>query len=303
MKILQLIGYYLTMTIFLVVWILPKPLQQFLALIIYVLVAHVIGYRKKVIITNLTKSFPEKSKKEINRIARRYYRHLAYMIIEAVNLRFSPRKRIAKCMGVQNPEVFQQLIDKDRNVLIILGHYGNWEYGCAKIANFDIRTTAIYKRLSSPIFERFYMEMRSKTGVEPIEMRDTLRKMVEMRDSGRRFALLSVADQTPTRSQIHYWLTFLNQDTGVFIGSERLAQKFNMAVLYCEIKRLGFSKFDTRVTLITETPNSCPEHYITDRFYQLLEASIKDAPENWVWSHRRWKHQRTEEELRTKTNN
>ncbi|MBR5643328.1 MAG: lysophospholipid acyltransferase family protein [Salinivirgaceae bacterium] len=292
MKPLQLIGYYLTMTLFLAVWILPKPLQHLLALIIYVLVAHVLGYRKKVIITNLTKSFPEKSQKEIKRIARRYYRHLSYMIIEAVNLRFSPRKRIAQCMGVQNPEALQQLIDKDRNVLIILGHYGNWEYGCAKIAAYDIRTTAVYKRLSSPIFERFYLEMRSKTGVEPIEMRDTMRKMVEMRDSGHRFALLSVADQTPTRSQIHYWLPFLNQDTGVFVGPERLAKKFDMAVLYCEIKRLGYSKFDTKLTLITESPATEPEHAITDRFYQLLEASIREAPENWVWSHRRWKHQR-----------
>ena len=292
MKPLQLIGYYLTMTLFLAVWILPKPLQMLLGLFIYVIVAHVLRYRGKVIITNLTKSFPQKSRKEINRIARRYYRHLSYMIIEAVNLRFSPRKRIAQCMGVQNPEALQQLIDKNRNVLIILGHYGNWEYGCTKIANFDIRTTAVYKKLSSPIFERFYMEMRSKTGVEPIEMRDTMRKMVELRDSGRRFALLSVADQTPTRSQIHYWLPFLNQDTGVFVGPERLAKKFDMAVLYCEIKRLGFSRFDTKLTLITESPATEPGHAITDRFYQLLEASIREAPENWVWSHRRWKHQR-----------
>jgi len=292
MKPLQLIGYYLTMTLFLAVWILPKPLQMLLGLFIYVIVAHILRYRKKVIITNLTKSFPQKTKKEINRIARRYYRHLSYMIIEAVNLRFSPRKRIAQCMGVQNPEALQQLIDKNRNVLIILGHYGNWEYGCAKIANFDIRTTAVYKKLSSPIFERFYMEMRSKTGVEPIEMRDTMRKMVELRDSGRHFALLSVADQTPTRSQIHYWLPFLNQDTGVFVGPERLAKKFDMAVLYCEIKRLEFSRFDTKLTLVTESPATEPEHAITDRFYQLLEASIREAPENWVWSHRRWKHQR-----------
>lgn len=195
-------------------------------------------------------------------------------------------------MGVQNPEELQKLIDKNRNVLIILGHYGNWEYGCAKIAEFDIRTTAVYKRLNNPIFEQFYLKLRSKTGVEPIEMRDTMRKMVEMRDSGRRFALLSVADQTPTRSQIHYWLQFLNQDTGVFIGPERLTQKFDMAVLYCEIKRLGFSKFDTRLTLITDSPATTTEHFITDRFYQLLEASICEAPENWVWSHRRWKHQR-----------
>lgn len=297
MKLFQYIGYYLTMALFLAVWILPKPLQVVLALIIYVLVAHVLRYRRKVIITNLTKSFPQKSRKDINRIARRYYRHLCYMIIEAVNLRFSPHKSISRCMGVQNPEVLQQLIDKNRNVLIILGHYGNWEYGCTKIAEFDIRTAAVYKKLSSAVFERFYMEMRSKTGVEPIEMRDTMRKMVEMRDSGRRFALLSVADQTPTRSQIHYWLHFLNQDTGVFIGPERLARKFDMAVLYCEIKRLGFSRFDTRVTLITDEPASCPEHFITDRFYQLLEESICEAPENWVWSHRRWKHQRTADEL------
>ena len=294
MKPLQLIGYYLTMTLFLAVWILPKPLQMLLGLFIYVIVAHVLRYRRKVIITNLTKSFPQKSRKEINSIARRYYRHLSYMIIEAVNLRFSTRKRISRCMGVQNPELLQQLIDQNRNVLIILGHYGNWEYGCAKIANFDIRTTAVYKKLSSPIFERFYMELRSKTGVEPIAMRDTMRKMVEMRNSGRRFALLSVADQTPTRSEIHYWLPFLNQDTGVFVGPERLAKKFDMAVLYCEIKRLGFSRFDTKLTLITESPATEPEHAITDRFYQLLEASIREAPENWVWSHRRWKQQRSE---------
>lgn len=292
MTILQKFFHAIIITLFAIIWLLPKPIQQLLALIFYVLVAHVIGYRKKVILTNLRNSFPEKSEKEIRKIARKYYLHLTYMVIEAVNLRFSSKKRIAKCLTVENPEIVRGLRAKDRRMLVVLGHYGNWEFGSARMNEFDYRTAAIYKKLSSPIFEKFYQDMRQNLGVEPVEMKSTLRKLVEMRNSEKPFALLSVADQTPTKSNIHHWLTFLNQDTGVFLGPEQLAKKFDMSVIYCEIKRIGFCKFVAHVDLIAEDPNNTAEFEIIEKFYKHLEESIRRSPENWVWSHRRWKHKR-----------
>lgn len=292
MNIFQRIGYYIIMAIFLVIRILPKPIQQLLAFVIYFLVAHVVGYRKKVILTNLRNSFPEKSEAEIKRIANKYYLHLSYMIIEAIDLRFTSKKRISKCLELTTFDELESFYKRGRNLLVVLGHYGNWEFGSAKMADINYRIAAIYKKLSSPIFEEFYKKMRQNLGVEPVEMRDTLRKLIELRDCGQPFALLSVADQTPTRKDIHHWITFLNQDTGVFIGPERLAKKFNMDVIYGEIVRTGFCKFTSSFTLLTENANQTAEYEITDKFFAMLEDSIKRHPENWVWSHRRWKHKR-----------
>ncbi len=295
MNIIQKAEYYIVMSIFLIIRILPKPIQQLLAFILYFLVAHVVRYRRNVILTNLRNSFPEKSEKEIRRIARKYYLHLSYMIVEAIVLRYSSRKHISKCIQVPQYDELERLFSKNKRLLVILGHYGNWEFGSARMAGLNHRVAAIYKKLGSPIFEVFYQKMRTNLGVEPVEMKNTMRKLVEMRDNDDSYALLSVADQTPTKKDIHHWITFLNQDTGVFIGTERLAKKFDMAVLYAEIVRNGFCKFTGTYKVITETPNDTPEFEITDKFFSMLEESIKRHPENWVWSHRRWKHKRTQE--------
>jgi len=292
MNIVQRLIYLAASLLFFVIWILPKPIQQLFAFIVYLLVAHVFRYRRSVIVNNLKNSFPEKSQKEIRKITQKYYLHFAYMILEVINLRFSSRERIAKSVNVETPEVLSRLRQNRRNVLLVLGHYGNWEFGSSRVRDFGYRGAAIYKKLSSQAFEMFYRKMRQNMGVEPVEMRSTLRKLVAMRDSGDLFALLSVADQTPTRSQIHYWLTFMNQDTGVFMGPEQLARKFDMAVVYVEFDRVGFCRFNIKLKLICEDPLSVPEYSIIDKFYQMLEESIRNKPEIWVWSHRRWKHKR-----------
>jgi len=292
MSLAQHIIYILSSILFFGIWILPKPIQQLLAIIVYFIVADIIRYRRKVIVNNLKNSFPEKNEKEIRQITRKYYLHLSYMIIEVINLRYSSRKRIAKLTNVETPEILQDMLKKKRNVLLVLGHYGNWEFGSSRVHDFGYRGAAIYKKLTSEAFELFYQKMRLNMGVEPVEMRHTLRKLVAMRNSGEPFALLSVADQTPTRSQIHYWLNFLNQDTGVFMGPEHLAKKFDMPVLYTEIDRLGFCKFNIKLKIITEKPTKEPDYAIINTFYKLLEESINKKPEIWMWSHRRWKHKR-----------
>lgn len=292
MTIFERFSKFLINALLFIIWLLPKFLQKLLALIIYFLIAYVIRYRKKVIINNMQNAFPNKSTKEIKKIARRYYLHLSYMILEIVNLRFSSRKNIAKCLEVANPELLQSLRKANKNVLIILGHYGNWEFGSAKVHDFDYRGIAIYKKLNSKAFEYFYQELRQNLGVEPVEMHRTLRKLIEVRNEQKPYILLSVADQTPIRSNIHHWLNFLNQDTGVFMGPEILAKKFDLAVVYCEIKRCNYCKFLATFKLITDTPTQTAEHEIIEKFFAMLEESIVNKPEDWVWSHRRWKHKR-----------
>ncbi len=291
MKIFSKIGYAITLAFFGLIWILPRPIKQLLAFVIYILVGHVIRYRRKVALTNLRNSFPEKSKKELRRIVNQYYLHLSYLVIEIIDLRLSPIKWIQNSCRVENTDEVIRLRAEKRNLYIVLGHFGNWEFGNALLQLFNYKSVAIYKKIENQIFDQLMFDMRSRLGSEPIEMHSAVRQLVKMVQE-EPFAVLSVADQSPLYSETQLWIDFLNQDTNVFIGPERLSKKFDMAVVYVEIRRIGFHKFNVCVKTITDKPKETAEYEIITAYYKLLEESIRKNPSNWMWTHRRWKRRR-----------
>jgi Kdo2-lipid IVA lauroyltransferase/acyltransferase len=248
------------------------------------------GYRKKVVLRNLRKSFPEKSEKEIISICKAYYRYLCDLILETLKtLTMTEEEARQRCKFYKQPWM-DKLHQERQSFIIVMGHYGNWEWaGPAFTLNTPFQLVVIYRPLANPYFEKMLSGMRTKHGTKISPVKNTLREMVANRGSLTATAL--VADQTATKKDA-YWMTFLNQDTAVFTGPEKLAKKFNYPVVYMRVTRPKRGYYEVTPELIFRNPGQTAEGEISETFTKMLEQQIKLDPTIWLWSHKRWKHKR-----------
>ncbi len=285
------IGYYLALPFMYGISLLPFPLLYLLSDGVCFLLFRVIGYRKGVVVTNLKNSFPEKSEAEIKAIANRFYHWFCDLTLETLKtLTLSP-EQIRKRVTFEGTEILEAFANKRQSVIIVLGHFGNWELAGARYSQEKTipQLYVIYHPLHNTGFDRLMYHMRSRHGTKLYTMRETGKSMI--RDKGLLTATAFIADQTPSPERA-YWMNFLNQDTPVFIGTEALARKLGHPVVYISITRprRGFYKMVTE-TLVADPKNTL-EGEITEIHTRRLERDIKDHPDLWLWTHRRWKHKR-----------
>ncbi len=286
------IAYYILAIPVYLLALLPFPLFYLFCDFLFLLGYYVIGYRRKVINQNLANAYPEKSAKERALIAKRYFRFMIDLFLESFKLLVMTKKEVKKRVVFTNMEVMHPFVEQKQSVIFVLGHYGNWEW-CGQ--SFQIHFTGIqqdvlYHPLSSPFFEWLTYKLRTRWGVHPIPMNNAVKMMLGRKHVQTATAFLS--DQTPSNKEGCYWLDFLNQDTPVFKGTEKLAVKFNRPVVFVHINRIKRGYYQSSFTLITDKPAEKPEGWITEQHTRLLEAEINHQPEYWLWSHRRWKHKR-----------
>lgn len=253
------------------------------------------GYRQHVVLTNLRNSFPEKSEEEIQRLCRDYYRYLCDLVLETLKtLRMTEKEAKERCVFHKAPWL-DQWHAEHKSILIVMGHYGNWEWaGPSFTLNTDYQLVVIYRPLSQPYFENMMVRMRTKFGTKITPVNNTLRDMVANRKEVTATAF--IADQTATPENA-YWTTFLNQDTAVFTGPEKLAKKFNYPVVYMHVQRERRGYYSVTPQLLFESPQDTADNEISETFTKLLEKQILEEPVTWLWSHRRWKHRRITEQL------
>ena len=258
----------------------------------YFLVYHIARYRRKVVRDNLLHSFPEKGEKEIKTIERHFYRNLCDMFVEAPKmLRMKPngyKYRIA----YTNPELVTQLYERKKNIFYAIPHSGNWEwFGKMTCDLTPHNCLAVYKRVKNPVFERLMLYLRTYgCNLEMVESNSVLRRLVQLRDS--RNAVLMMADQTSFGHESDYWTTFLHQDTCWFTGIERIAKKLDYAVVFVSMVRKGRGRFEVTFETVCDNPKEAAEGQIMEQYVRCVERFINENPDNWLWSHRRWKHHR-----------
>jgi Kdo2-lipid IVA lauroyltransferase/acyltransferase len=293
---MQAIAFYLTYPFILLVSLLPFPVMYMVSDIFFI-VLYFSGYRKKVVKTNLRNSFPEKSEKEINKITRDYYRYLCDLTLETLKtLTWGEKEARKRCIFHTQP-FMDELYKTKQSFIIVMGHYGNWEWsGPAFTLNTPFQLVVIYRPLSNPYFDRMLTRGRTKYGTKITPVKNTLRDMVANRHEIRATAL--VADQTASKRDA-YWTTFLNQDTAVFTGPEKLSKKFNYPVVFMAIRRPRRGYYEITPELLFSDPNATAENEITLAFTRRIEKDIVDNPSLWLWSHRRWKHKRPVEAATT----
>lgn len=296
MSFFQHIAYYILLSVMFLFSLLPLRVLYLIAEVFYFLIYKVIGYRKKVVLENLRNAFPEKNETEIKKICSKFYRHFACLFVENIELRFVNKKRFKKRYFIENEALFYDLYNKGKNVVNMTAHIGNWEYGSGVAGQLPFKAVAVYKELSSKPFDKIFYKVRKRLGNHPIEMNDVLREVIGLVKDNKPFVLSMVTDQSPMKSSSKHWINFLNQETNVYLGSERIAKKYNMAVIYTEIVRHKKGKYKITPKLITENAAHTADFEITETYFKLLEESIKKHPRYWLWSHRRWKHKRPVEQ-------
>jgi KDO2-lipid IV(A) lauroyltransferase len=289
--------YKLTYAFFYALSLLPLRVLYGLADFEYLMIYHVIGYRRQIVRDNLATSFPEKSKAERQQIEKEFYRWFCDYFFEAVKLLSIGDKELRRRFVITNSEVIEESFREGQNVGAILGHYCNWEWlSCVGIGLPANRAVGlIYHPLRNKAFDYLFCAIRSCVGGVPVPKKDILRQLVTFKREGTMSIFGYIADQGPKWENIHLWLPFLNHDTGVFTGAERIMRKMNNAVYYVEMNRPRRGYYTCTYHLITKDPQSLPEYEITRRFFSLLEQTIRRRPQYYLWSHNRWK--RTHEEF------
>jgi len=256
-------------------------------------VYYVIRYRRKVVMDNLQNSFPEKTEKERRLIALKFYRFFCDIFVETLKVANIDMPQIRRRIRYSNPEVLDELYRKGKQVFVVTGHYGNWEWLTTLENCKPYHHATLYRPLENKFFDKLLYDLRTKYGTEVIPSISALMAINQFRYENRLTALCFLSDQSPPQNAIHYWTTFLNQDTPVYTGVEKIAKRYNTAVVYYETRRVKRGYYEVDVTLITENAAETFDYQITNTHVGMLEETIRRNPQYWLWSHRRWKHKRS----------
>ncbi len=291
---MERILYYLAYSFLWVITWFPLRMLYIVSDLFFVLVYYIAGYRKNVVRTNLRNSFPEKDKKELRRIERKFYLHLCDSFIEWMYPLHRSAGYMSKYYTFKNPEVLNELYAEGKGVIGILGHYGNWEYLSLLPQYVNHKVWAIHLPQENQYFNDLINRLRSKYGVNMMTTAESFRKLLLETKAGETTMTYFLADQSPHRSKIKYWTQFLNQETPVFLGAEQIAKKLDMAVVFFDVRKLKRGHYEVAFDVLAKNPRDYPEHAITEMHVRALEKRIQAEPSWWLWTHKRWKHKRTD---------
>lgn len=272
--------------------LLPFPVFYLFSDFIYFLLYRVVGYRKKVVFENLKNSFPEKSYNELKKIEKDFYRYLCDLFLETIKtLTISRSEAVKRCkFNAKTTLLFNELANKNQSCIIVMGHYGNWEWaGNSFSLQCKQQLYVIYHPLSNKYFDKLMYDLRTRFGTKLYAMKDTMREMI--RNKNEVNATAFIADQTPSPDSA-YWTTFMNQDTPVFWGTEKIAQKLNYPIVYITIKKIKRGYYEVDSELLINEPKNTSLGEISELHTRKLESDIITQPSIWLWSHRRWKHKK-----------
>lgn len=268
--------------------LLPLPVLYFITWPFYFIMAYVIKYREKVIVRNLKNSFPEKSPKEIRSIKFKFYRHLFDYFIESLKLFSMSKTEGLRRISITNPEVLDPFYEEGRHVAMMMGHYNNWEFVGFFNHTLKHRFVAIFANIRNQFINEVVKASRihgDSIMIDKNDMKTFVRNYKE-----RPFIMFFGSDQSPNmNSKLHY-STFLNQKSAFATGAERYAKILNMAVVFTHLKKVKRGHYEATFEVIAANPKETEAGYIMERYVRILEDQINQAPQFWLWSHKRWKH-------------
>lgn len=284
--------YYLFLPLIYLLSVSPFWLLYILSDGFYFLIFRLVGYRKKVVLTNLKNAFPDKSEKEIQQICRKFYKHLCDLFLETFKtLTISRKAMLRHCsFSPEAKALFDRLADEKTSIILAMGHQGNWEWAGNSFSMVcKQQLYVIYHPLTNKHFNGLIYKMRTRFNTKLIAMRDTYKDMVANKAEVNATAF--IADQTPQPNNA-YWTTFLNQDTPVFLGTEKIAKKLNYPVVYAQVRKVKRGHYEIFAEMLVADPKNTADGEISELYTKRLEKDVIAQPETWLWSHRRWKHKR-----------
>lgn len=290
--------YYIVYAVLYLHALLPLRVLYIFANILYIPLYYIIRYRVTVVRKNLKNSFPDKNIKELRQIEKEFYHHFCDYFVETIKLLHITDSEIRERITFDNMDIVKDLMEDNKSCIMFLGHYANWEWVPSITLEFSDGTLLgqIYRPLKNKAFDNIFLKLRSRFGSVSIPKNNTLRSMIEFKKENKKVLIGFMSDQTPSVSNIHYWTNFLNQETPVYTGVERIAKKTGFSVTYLDIIKTGRGKYKCYVNLITADPKNEPEFAITEKYIREMERTILRHPAYWLWTHKRWKHKRSDVE-------
>lgn len=243
---------------------------------------NIVKYRRKTVAYNLKNSFPEKSTEELNRIEKAYYKHFCDMFLEITYLFHAKEKKLSKMCTFKNLDLLNRYYTEGKSVVVAAGHYSNWEFLSIIASQMDHTLLGVYKPVTNKRFGAFINRSRARFGAVPVPMRDTFRTTLDYSKRRELYFLYLIADQTPSRSELNYWTNFLNQDTPVFLGIEKIAIKTNQPVIFCNMQKVARGKYEVEFIPLCEIPKETKPYEITELHLRALEKIIIQNPEYWL---------------------
>lgn len=286
--------YYIVFTLWYIISLLPLRVLYVLSDILYLVLYRIVGYRRRTVWTNIVTAFPEMTAEEHHDVERGFYHFFCDYMVESIKLLTMSEAEMKRRLVFKCAERINEVVESGQSCAVYLGHYCNWEW----ITSLPLWVTPkaqcgqIYHPLENKDFDKLFLRMRQRFGAKCIAMNNTLREMVRYRREGQPVVIGYISDQVPMWQNIHHWCNFLHHDTPVLTGTERIARSMNHAVFYMEVSRVKRGYYEVEFKLVTREPDKMPEYAVTDRYFQLLEDTIRKRPELWLWSHNRWKRTR-----------
>lgn len=276
-----------------IIWLLSRFPMRILYLksdVFFFLIYYVFGYRKKIVLENLKLAFPKKKEKELLKIRKKFFKHLMDLMMESIKAFSISEKEILKRYKYKNPELVNKYARQGRSIAMVGAHQANWEWSTSMAKVLDIDIYGAYTKLNNKHFEKVVRSSREKFGIQGFKTSEMVKGMQKNFSDKIKGAYILLSDQSPQLHKTHYWRSFFNIEVPVHTGAEMLSKRFNLVVINYVAKKVKRGFYEIEFQLITDTPKEFEGYKITDAFTKLTEKNIKEQPEFYLWSHKRFKH-------------
>lgn len=270
---------------------LPYRLFYIVSDVVFLLVYYVVRYRRKVVTKNLKLAFPKKSDKEIKAICKKFYHHFCDIFLEMTKSISISKEELEKRFVLKNPEELERLESLKKGSIWMIAHYNSYEWVAAlALRGSSFNFYGIYKKLRNPYFDKLIHDSRGKFNAEMLDKNEVVKKMVRNKVNGVLGHYGMIGDQAPKRGRTKYWRSFFGHEVPVFVGSETMAKKLDIPVTYLKIEKVKRGYYEAEFIPLADNPKEVEDYKITDKYIELLEEQIRKNPENYLWTHKRWKH-------------
>jgi len=287
---MQLIAYILLYPFLWLISILPFRILYIIPDVIYILIYHILGYRKKVVNSNLHLAFPDKTDDEIKTIRKKFYHHLCDMLLESIKSITISEAEMKKRYVFKNVEAVHKLEKENKSIVLFMGHYASWEWVFILQKHVNHIGYAVYKQLSNKYFDALVKRIRAKYNSYLITTKETFPTLIQAKQDNQLTLNGFVFDQSPKLDKAIHWQNFMGKKVPVHVGAEILAKRLDMATLFLKVKKIKRGYYEATIMDIIKDPKSIEDFKITDAYLKHVEDEILEAPEFYLWTHKRWKH-------------
>lgn len=289
----KILLYFVFYGVLIPISLLPIWILYGISNLLSIVLQYLVKYRVEIVETNLKKSFPNKTKKERDRIKKEFYNHLSDIFMEALKMLTISKKNLLKRYSCQNKEVLDKYYKHNQSIILVSSHYNNWEYMVLSLGmQFSFQGLGVGKRMSNKVFGDLMHKRRTRYGTE-VCYSDNFKRLIEERKQDKTPTIyMLLADQSPNDKHRCYWADFLNQDTPIIFGPENLSKKENLPIIYYKVSKIKRGYYSFKLIPLEDRPRKTEYGEITLKYLRQLEGTIEQSPQYWLWSHRRWKHKR-----------